>query len=311
MSEKEATYAIATVERGTMIQAARDRYNIMVEYVKSMMTEGKDFGKIPGSDKPTLLKPGAEKLNSLFELYPDFDPVDKFIDWQNGMFFYQYRCTLRHRRTGEEWGSGLGSCNSKESKYRYRYVATDKKPSKVEAEALKAKGIGKWRKQGNDWVWMERIENDQVFDLVNTIDKMAQKRALIAASLIACNASEFFTQDLEDLGYVVDAEYKEMPSQPATQPAEHEQPADTNHPAKADDKAKEELNGRTPIYQAVVDASLSENVFAAKKALEGCATGYDTPEKAVAWMRSYRAWRDSGADGKTAAAHANKGELPK
>lgn len=310
MSEKEATYAIATVERGTMIQAARDRYNIMVEYVKSMMTEGKDFGKIPGSDKPTLYKPGAEKLNSLFELYPELVISDKLTDWQTGMFFYQYRCVLRHRRTGEEWGSGLGSCNSLESKYRYRYVATDKKPSKAEAEILKAKGIGKWRKQDSGWVWMERIENDQVFDLVNTIDKMAQKRAFVAASLIACNASEFFTQDIEDLGYV-EGEYKEMPAQPATIPAEPEQPADGNHPAKTDDKAQGEFNGRTPIYQAVVDAKLSDNLFAAKKALEGCSTGYDTPEKAVAWMRPYRAWRDSGADSKTAAAHANKGELPK
>jgi hypothetical protein len=33
---------------------------------------------------------------------------------------------------------------------------------------------------------------------VNTIQKMAQKRALIAATLLAVNASEFFTQDLEE-----------------------------------------------------------------------------------------------------------------
>ena len=37
-------------------------------------------------------------------------------------------------------------------------------------------------------------------DLVNTIQKMAQKRALIAATLIAVSASEFFTQDVEDSG---------------------------------------------------------------------------------------------------------------
>jgi hypothetical protein len=33
---------------------------------------------------------------------------------------------------------------------------------------------------------------------VNTIQKMAQKRALIAATLLAVNGSEFFTQDIED-----------------------------------------------------------------------------------------------------------------
>jgi hypothetical protein len=31
--------------------------------------------------------------------------------------------------------------------------------------------------------------------VVNTIQKMAQKRALVAATLLAVNASEFFTQD--------------------------------------------------------------------------------------------------------------------
>ena len=34
--------------------------------------------------------------------------------------------------------------------------------------------------------------------MVNTIQKMAQKRALVAATLIATSASEFFTQDVED-----------------------------------------------------------------------------------------------------------------
>ncbi len=36
-------------------------------------------------------------------------------------------------------------------------------------------------------------------DQINTIQKMAQKRAFIAATLIGCNASEYYTQDLEDL----------------------------------------------------------------------------------------------------------------
>jgi len=44
-----------------------------------------------------------------------------------------------------------------------------------------------------------RIPNEGIFDQINTIDKMAQKRAMVAAVLIGVNASEFFTQDLEDL----------------------------------------------------------------------------------------------------------------
>lgn len=44
-----------------------------------------------------------------------------------------------------------------------------------------------------------RVPNEDVFSLVNTISKMAQKRALIAAVLIGCNASEFFAQEPESL----------------------------------------------------------------------------------------------------------------
>jgi hypothetical protein len=43
-----------------------------------------------------------------------------------------------------------------------------------------------------------KIANPDIADQVNTIQKMAQKRALIAATLLAVNASEFFSQDLED-----------------------------------------------------------------------------------------------------------------
>ena len=43
-----------------------------------------------------------------------------------------------------------------------------------------------------------RIPNDELPDLVNTILKMAQKRALVAATLIATGLSDYFTQDIED-----------------------------------------------------------------------------------------------------------------
>ena len=42
------------------------------------------------------------------------------------------------------------------------------------------------------------MKNPDVADLVNTILKMADKRALVAATLIATGMSEYFTQDIED-----------------------------------------------------------------------------------------------------------------
>jgi hypothetical protein len=61
-----------------------------------------------------------------------------------------------------------------------------------------------------------RAPNEDIASQVNTIDKIAQKRALIAAVLIAANASEFFTQDLEDLSGVditlVDGDERAIPT---------------------------------------------------------------------------------------------------
>src|SRR5207245_1375826 len=68
-----------------------------------------------------------------------------------------------------------------------------------------ARPVEKLTRRGMSAVWeidldaaLYRIPNPDVADVVNTIQKMAQKRALVAATLIATSASEFFTQDVED-----------------------------------------------------------------------------------------------------------------
>jgi len=49
---------------------------------------------------------------------------------------YTLKCILKNNKTGEVIAEGIGACNSRESKYRYQFVASDKKPSKNEAEEL-------------------------------------------------------------------------------------------------------------------------------------------------------------------------------
>jgi hypothetical protein len=185
-----------------------------VEYTKKMMKEGKDYGVIPGTgNKPTLLKPGAEKLCSLFGMVPEFETLSEIADFEKGLFFYRVKCTLY--RNGEAVASGIGSCNSKEKKYRYRYVYENKA-----TEEEKARAVAVETKNGKYGPYkVYKIENTEPFELVNTIDKMAQKRALVAATLIGANASEFFTQDVEDMGFI-DGDFTEVEdeqSQPTPQ----------------------------------------------------------------------------------------------
>lgn len=240
---------IIPFDAGQASQLALAMKQLIVQMMKdNVLVEGVHYGTIPGTSKPTLYKPGAEYLASAHKLYNSFTPLTVIEDWEHGFFVYRYECKLIHRETGEVWGVGNGSCNSMESKYRWRWVSEDQLPTGIDTHQLErkdgrktlsefgfaidkaeiggqygktaehwqmfqdaiangtAKSIMKKTSKGTEYAAYEitvgatsyRIPNNEPYDLVNTIDKMAQKRALIAATLIATNASEFFTQDLED-----------------------------------------------------------------------------------------------------------------
>lgn len=83
--------------------------------VQSQLMQNHDYGVIPGTPKPTLLKPGAEKIIMLLGLRSEFDIVDSTRDFDKGFFQYQVKCKLYH---GDMLVTeGLGSCNNRERKY--------------------------------------------------------------------------------------------------------------------------------------------------------------------------------------------------
>jgi hypothetical protein len=198
------------------IAQAIARYQLMAQFTKEVMVQGHDYGIIPGTDKPTLLKPGAEKLNSFFGLAPTFEPIQTIIDVTGKdhdgepFLYFQYRCTAYVG--GNRIAEGIGSCNSWEKKYRYRN-ADRVCPTCGKPTIFKSKNKPEfycWQKKGGCGATFPltdkritdqetgQIKNPDVCELLNTIDKMAQKRALVAATLIATNASDHYTQDLED-----------------------------------------------------------------------------------------------------------------
>jgi len=101
------------------IGEAKARIELLQEFVKEMMVEGLDFGFIPGcGDKPSLLKPGAEKLCDIFGLSKFIEVTNRLEDWEIGLFSYEVKAVLTNKRTGLIEAEGIGSCNSKESKYK-------------------------------------------------------------------------------------------------------------------------------------------------------------------------------------------------
>ena len=221
----------------------RDRYQIFNQFVKDTLRAGVDFQVIPGTEKPSLVKPGAEKLAALFGLSARFVSITRIEDWtgeEHGgepLFYYVYSCELSR---GELFvASCEGSCNSREKKYRYRN-ADRVCPTCGKPAIFKSKNKPEfycWAKKGgcgatfplNDKRITEQetgqVANPDIADVVNTIQKMAQKRAFVGAVLIATNASEYFTQDIEDMPGFVDAVFTDVPPEPR-QPA----PKQTSQP---------------------------------------------------------------------------------
>lgn len=168
----------------------KSRIAVVQEFFRTAMVKGQDYGVIPGTEKPTLLKPGAEKLAELY----GFAPVVKAIEETTGLGgFYEVKVTvaLISRKTGATVAEGIGSANMFESRYRYRWVWADKLPPGIDRAGLVTRG-----KRDNP---QYRIENDDMYALRNTVLKMAKKRSFVDAVLSATRSSGLFTQDLEDL----------------------------------------------------------------------------------------------------------------
>jgi hypothetical protein len=153
----------------------------VLEIKNTIMKDGVHYGSINGGKKPSLFKPGAEKLCAAFMLKPEFqtssmeDP-ERTINWEKydyktrkqvsgttqGFINYDSSCTLVHIPTGEVWAKNVGgNCNNFEDKYR----------------------------------------SQNPYNLMNTVEKMAEKRALVAAVLMGTALSDLFTQDIEDMAY--------------------------------------------------------------------------------------------------------------
>ena len=108
---------------------------------------------------------------------------------------------------------------------------------------------------------------------------------------------------VNEAGEVVDAPVVELPTEPApVQPAEP--PADK--PSAPVKNGGETRDWPFLVLKAILEAKLSDGTIAAKHALNlSNLTADVTPERAVAWMRVYRAARDEGSNPQDAAAKAN------
>ncbi len=222
-------------EQALSAERLMQQVNLIQEVMRSVMIgptkdkpEGVHYGIIPGcGDKPTLLKPGAEKLSLTFRLAPKYEIQTN--DLGNEHREYEITCSLFHITTGQFFGSGVGVCSTLETKYKYRTQMTDKPVPKEYWRSRNRDLLGgsqySPRKVENEWFIFEKIEHDNPADYYNTIKKMAKKRAHVDAVLTATGASDIFAQDLEDMGNATDKKDKKPPiKQPEEKKSETKKP---------------------------------------------------------------------------------------
>ncbi len=229
------------------LEGVKAQVGLISSVMEAVMRDGEHYGVIPGCKKPSLLKPGAEKLCLTFHLAPSYQILTE-RDLGRGHREIQIKCQLHSIMSGKLIGEGLGSCSTMESKYRYRDGV--RKCPKCQAEAIiaskyedggyycfpKKGGCGAKFKDGDQAIEGQntgRMENPDIADSYNTVLKMAAKRAQVAAALTATGASDIFTQDVED----TPLDHKPPATKPSPSPApkaptkaQAPPPRSTDHP---------------------------------------------------------------------------------
>jgi len=233
------------VELRVRLAEMKQETDILQEFFAQVMhpsrpnTADGDYGVIPGTPRPTLLKPGAEKLLEYYGYAPTIKAIDETADRGSG--FYRARVTLAlvSKRTGVVVAEGVGEANTMESRYRWRSAERKcpicQAPAIIKGKAEYGGGWLCWRKKGGCGENFDdadkaitgqdagKVENDDPWGLWNTVLKQGKKRALIDATLSATRSSGLFTQDMEELtdwveGEIVPSAPKPTPERPVAPP---------------------------------------------------------------------------------------------
>jgi len=150
------------------IEVTKQNIKLCEQLVREVLERDIDFGRIPGVPQPFLWDSGAAKIMSAFNCYPDYKVIDATI--QVPHIRYTIACYLINRKTQQVVATGIGAAYTKEIKHRYRWVEDPEKEG-ISPKGLKRNRDGKYR-----------VPNPDTEDLLNTIAKMAAKRADVDAT---------------------------------------------------------------------------------------------------------------------------------
>ena len=203
------------------VDAVLGRLEKVQDLMRRAMAKGIDYGQIPGTNsKPTLLKPGAEKLCVMFRLAPRYTTIKHF---QEGHLTVETTCQILDSNEGF-LGEASAMASTRETKWAYRKSErTCPECSKAalikeSAQYVQAPNVPGWlcwkKKDGCGFKFapndsritgqqVGRVPNEDLADSYNTVLRIAEKRAYIAAVRLVTGSSALFDEEGPD-GHATD-----------------------------------------------------------------------------------------------------------
>ncbi len=175
-------------EMRSRMQRMAEMETLRTEFIKSNLKKDVDWGVIPGTEKPVIYKPGAEKINLWYGYYCYVTLTSEKEDFDCEIFAYVYRCEVRQIGTNIVVAVCEGDASTRETKYGYQWVTGDKLPADTDLSQMRSRTKGKETQY--------RIISENPADKRNTCRKMAQKRAIIGGTVLACALSGVFAADV-------------------------------------------------------------------------------------------------------------------
>ena len=190
-STQNSTQAVQVREGFSMMHGAGrvdelvGQIQLIQQVMAQTMKDGEHYGTIKGcGNKPTLLKPGAEKLAFVFRLSPEYQLTTKEFD--KGHREISVTCSLKQIGSGTFLGQGVGCCSTMEAKYRYRtgpkkstgkpvprgYWDVKKSDPKKAQELLGGPGLSTAKNEQGEWEVVEmgeKCEHDNPADYYNCV----------------------------------------------------------------------------------------------------------------------------------------------
>lgn len=221
--------AITTTNQMSVPQLL-EQVQIIQQVLTGAMKKGVHYDAIPGTgrweedpktgkkvfiEKPVLLKPGVEKINMIFRIGSE-PQITRESDGFDTHFHIV--CRMFHIDTGITLGYGVGEGSTNESKWAWRKAVCDAEFEQTLETRRRIHWQKKYKKDKDksspeEFEAVKQVRQNPA-DIINTVLKMAIKRAEVDGCRKVTACSDVFDQDIDEehIRSAVGADTNDMPS---------------------------------------------------------------------------------------------------